>query len=73
MGENDVMFDALSGSSFPNSLEYILPHAQHAFDALVANVEQGSTLPPRQCVARGGAIGAPSSQPGHCANLFVGP
>ena len=57
-------------STFP-SLEYILPHAQHAFDLLVDSVEHGTTLPPSQCIARGGAIGAASSTPGHCAQLFV--
>jgi 3HB-oligomer hydrolase (3HBOH) len=59
--------------TFYPSLEYILPHAQHAFDLLVANVEQGSTLPPSQCIARGGAIGAASSTSGHCTSLFGGP
>jgi pimeloyl-ACP methyl ester carboxylesterase len=58
--------------AFPQ-LEFIEPHAQKAFDLLVAHVEQNAPLPPSQCVARGGAIGAPSSTPGHCANLFVGP
>lgn len=53
------------------ALEYILPHAQHAFDLLVESVEHGAALPPSQCVARGGAIGAASSTPGHCAQLFV--
>jgi len=59
--------------TFYPSLEYILPHAQHAFDLLVASVEQRAPLPPSQCIARGGAIGAASSSPGHCMNLFVGP
>ena len=54
-----------------SALEYILPHAQHAFDLLAENVEHGATLPPSQCIARGGAIGAASSTPGHCAQLFV--
>lgn len=49
------------------------PHAQKAFDLLVSHVENNAPLPPSQCVARGGAIGAASSTPGHCANLFVGP
>ncbi|HTR58289.1 MAG TPA: 3-hydroxybutyrate oligomer hydrolase family protein [Casimicrobiaceae bacterium] len=60
-------------NTFPNSLEYILPHAQKSFDLLVANVEHRATLPASQCIARGGAIGAASSTPGHCASLFVGP
>jgi hypothetical protein len=55
---------------FP-ALEYILPHAQHAFDLLVGNVEQGSALPPDQCIPRGGAIAAGPAQPGHCAALFA--
>ncbi|HEX8011264.1 MAG TPA: 3-hydroxybutyrate oligomer hydrolase family protein [Casimicrobiaceae bacterium] len=59
-------------SSFA-SLEYILPHAQHGFDLLVSSVEQGATLPPSQCIPRGGAISATPTQPGHCAELFVGP
>ena len=59
--------------SFYPSLEYILPHAQHAFDLLVAGVEQRASLPPNQCVPRGGLISATPSQPGHCADLFVGP
>jgi hypothetical protein len=56
---------------FPTSLEYILPHAQHAFDLLVSNVEHGSALPPSQCIPRGAAIAGAPSQPGHCASLFV--
>jgi hypothetical protein len=57
---------------FPQ-LEFIEPHAQQAFDLLVSHVEDNAPLPPSQCVARGGAIGAASSTLGHCANLFVGP
>jgi pimeloyl-ACP methyl ester carboxylesterase len=57
---------------FPQ-LEFIEPHAQQAFDLLVSHVEDNAPLPPSQCVARGGAIGAASSTPGHCASLFVGP
>jgi hypothetical protein len=64
--------DRAAGAAFPQ-LEFIEPHAQKAFDLLVANVEQGASLPPSQCIARGGAIGAPSSVPGHCTDLFVGP
>jgi len=59
--------------TFYPSLEYILPHAQHAFDLLVASVEQRAPLPPSQCIPRGGAIAAAPSQPGHCTSLFVGP
>jgi len=57
--------------AFYPQLEYILPHAQHAFDLLVASVEQSAPLPPDQCILRGGAITGTPSQPGHCANLFV--
>jgi hypothetical protein len=57
--------------AFYPQLEYILPHAQHAFDLLVANVEQSAPLPPDQCIRRGGAITGTPSQPRHCANLFV--
>src|SRR5438874_2192536 len=46
---------------FYPQLEYILPHAQKAFDLLVANVEGGAALPPDQCIPRGGAIaGSPT-------------
>jgi hypothetical protein len=55
--------------TFPQ-LELIEPHAQHAFDLLVANVELRQPLPPDQCVPRGGAIAVSPAQPGHCANLF---
>jgi 3HB-oligomer hydrolase (3HBOH) len=51
-------------------LEFIQPHAQKAFDLLVDSVEKRAPLPPSQCIARGGAIGASSSTPGHCASLF---
>jgi hypothetical protein len=57
---------------FP-SLEYILPHAQRAFDLLVSGVEYGAPLPPSQCIPRGGAIAMGPAQPGHCTDLFVGP
>ena len=56
--------------TFPQ-LELLMPHAQRAFDLLVANVESGAALPPNQCVPRGGAIAGSPAQPGHCANLFV--
>jgi len=58
--------------TFPQ-LDLIQPHAQHAFDLLADSVEHGSTLPPDQCIPRGGSIAASPTQPGHCANLFVGP
>jgi len=58
--------------TFPQ-LELIQPHAQHAFDLLTDSVEHGSALPPDQCIPRGGAIAASPTQPGHCADLFVGP
>jgi len=51
-------------------LELIEPHAQAAFDLLVAHVEAHQPLPADQCVPRHGAITNPPSQPGHCANLF---
>lgn len=55
---------------FPQ-LEFIQPHAQRAFDLLVDHVENRAPLPPDQCVPRGGTISATSTQPGHCAALFV--
>jgi hypothetical protein len=57
--------------TFYPQLEYILPHAQHAFDLLVANVERRAVLPPDQCIPRGGTIAATPAQAGHCANLFA--
>ena len=60
------------GQTFPQ-LEFIEPHAQKAFDLLVAHVEQNAPLPPSQCVPRGGAISSTPAEAGHCANLFVGP
>jgi hypothetical protein len=59
--------------AFPQQLELIQPHAQHAFDLLTDSVEHGSALPPDQCIPRGGSIAASPTQPGHCAELFVGP
>ena len=56
--------------AFPQ-LELIEPHAQRAFDLLVGQVEGGATMPPDQCIPRGGQISAPPAQPGHCANLQV--
>jgi hypothetical protein len=58
-----------TGGPFPQ-LEFIEPHAQRAFDLLVDSVERRVTLPPSQCIPRGGAIGASPAQPGHCVNLF---
>ena len=52
-------------------LEFIQPHAQHAFDLLVDQVERNIALPPSQCIARGAEIAANPTQPGHCASLFV--
>ena len=52
-------------------LELIQPHAQRAFDLLVRNVEQGTALPPDQCVPRGETIASAPAQPGHCTALFV--
>jgi hypothetical protein len=57
-------------NTFPE-LEYLQPHAQRAFDLLVDHVESGTSLPPDQCIPRGGAISNPPSQPGPCANLLV--
>jgi len=54
-----------------SKLEFIQPHAQRSFDLLVEHVERGATLPPSQCIARGGSIGDSPAQPGHCVNFFV--
>jgi hypothetical protein len=56
--------------TFPQ-LELIEPHAQHAFDLLVAAVENHAELPPSQCIVRGGAIDKQPAQPGHCTNLLA--
>ena len=56
--------------SFPQ-LEYIEPHAQAAFKVLVKHVENGTPMPPSQCIPRGAAIAASPAQPGHCANLLA--
>jgi len=56
--------------TFPQ-LELIQPHAQRAFDLLVAHVERGMTLPPDQCIPHAAQISAVPAQPGHCANLFA--
>jgi hypothetical protein len=55
---------------FPQ-LEVIQPHAQQAFDLLVAHVEENAPLPPSQCIAKGATISASPMQPGHCSDLFV--
>jgi len=56
--------------TFPQ-LEFIQPHAQRAFDLLVAQVERGMTLPPNQCIPHNGDISATPAQPGHCVSLFA--
>ena len=56
--------------TFPQ-LELLEPHAQRAFDLVVEQVERGATLPPDQCVPRGGAIADAPAQPGHCASLLA--
>ena len=53
------------------ALELIEPHAQHAFDLLVDQVEHGQALPPSQCIPRGGNISSSPAQPGHCTAYFV--
>jgi hypothetical protein len=56
-----------------SKLEYIQPHAQHAFELLVRHVERRASLPPDQCVPRGpnSKISDNPAQPGHCTELFV--
>jgi hypothetical protein len=56
---------------FFSQLEFIQPHAQRSFDLLVDHVERGASLPPSQCVARGGSISDSPAQAGHCAEFFV--
>src|SRR5262249_8233582 len=56
--------------TFPQ-LQFIEPHAQKAFDLLVAKVELAAGLPPSQCVPVGGQIAPMPSQPGHCASLLA--
>jgi len=56
---------------FTTQLQLIEPHAQRAFDLLVAQVERGAVLPPDQCIPRGGQIADTPMQPGHCAKLFA--
>jgi hypothetical protein len=55
---------------FPQ-LELIEPHAQRAFDLLVQHVENGTSLPPDQCIPRGGEIADVPAQPGHCPALLA--
>jgi 3HB-oligomer hydrolase (3HBOH) len=55
--------------TFPQ-LQYIQPHAQKAFDLLVAGVELAAPLPPSQCIPVGGQITAAPAQPGHCESLL---
>jgi hypothetical protein len=57
-------------TTFPQ-LQFIQPHAQKAFDLLVARVELESALPPSQCIPVGGQIAATPAQPGHCASLLA--
>ena len=59
-------------TTFPQ-LQLIEPYAQKAFDLLVDHVEKHASLPPSQCIPRGGTILDPPAEPGHCTNLFVGP
>ena len=40
-------------------------------DLLVNHVENHASLPPSQCVPRGGGIASQPTQPGHCASLLV--
>jgi pimeloyl-ACP methyl ester carboxylesterase len=42
--------------SFFPQLELLQPHAHRAFDLLVDHVETGTSLPPDQCIPRGGRI-----------------
>ena len=49
-------------------LEFIQPHAQKAFDLLIAHVEDGAPLPPDQCIPRGGSISG-TAMSGRCAQL----
>ena len=55
-----------------SKLEFIQPHAQKSFDLLVDHVERGASLPPSQCIARGGSIkDSPGDAAGHCKEFFV--
>jgi 3HB-oligomer hydrolase (3HBOH) len=55
---------------FPE-LVVIQPHAQKAFDLLVAHVENNAPLPPSQCIPKGGTISSNPPQAGNCAQLLV--
>ena len=55
---------------FPE-LVVIQPHAQKAFDLLVAHVENNAALPPSQCIPKGGAISSSPTQLGNCTELFA--
>ena len=68
--QNGNHLETNKNAAFPQ-LEFIQPHAQRAFDLVVEQVEQHRSLPPSQCVARGGSISDAPAQPGHCASLFV--
>src|SRR5262249_2757097 len=57
-------------TTFPQ-LQLIEPHAQKAFDLLVASVEAAAALPPSQCIPVGGEIAAAPAEPGHCASLLA--
>jgi hypothetical protein len=55
---------------FPE-LVVIQPHAQKAFDLLVAHVEKNVPLPPSQCIPVGGEIASHPLEPGNCAQLLA--
>src|SRR5215813_5847229 len=57
-------------TTFPQ-LQLIEPHAQRAFDLLVARVELAAALPPSQCIPVGGQIAATPARPGHCLSLLA--
>lgn len=63
---------ATATPNFPQ-LQLIQPHAQKAFDLLVDYVEGGTTLPPSQCIPKGGQISnhPTKGEEGHCKSLFV--
>ena len=70
--QNGSHIETYKQESF-STFEFIQPHAQRSFDLLVDQVERGVSLPPSQCIARGGSIkDSPApAQAGHCANFFV--
>src|SRR5262249_60477342 len=59
-----------SYTTFYPQLELIQPHAQNAFDLLVAHVEHHRPLPPSQCIPRGSSI-VENPESEQCAELFV--